>query len=161
MNLECSHTLFLNQPYDQARRRVLAKLKEQGLQVAFDFDVASGLCRSAGVRLPNSSVLGVSCPYQFLGAFVADAAAAVFFPLHVVLSAHGPETQVRILAPQALPAAGVTPAISIPVHRTLGRIREALASCGAHSTKRTAEGWSPVENELPVETLQEEEVHGA
>lgn len=161
MNLECHYTLVVNQPYDQARRRILATLKEQGLQVAFDFDVASGIRRSAGVRLPNSSVLGVSCPYQFLEAFVADAAAAVFFPLHMVLSAHGPETQVRILAPQALRAAGVTPAISIPVHRTLRRIREALASSGAHSTRRTTEGWTPVEDEVPVESLQEEEVHGA
>lgn len=160
MNLECSYTLVLNQPYDQARRRILTTLKEQGLQVAFDFDVASCICRSAGVRLPKSSVLGVGCPYQLLEAFVADGAAAIFLPLHVVLSEHGPETQVRILAPQALRAAGVTPAISIPVHRTLRRINEALASIGAHSAKRTHEGRSPVENEVPGEILQEE-VRGA
>lgn len=140
MNLECSNTLVLNQPYDQARRRILAALKEHGLQVAFDFDVASGILRSAGVRLPKSSVLGVGCPYQFLEAFVADGAAAVFFPLHVVLSEHGPETQVRILAPQALRAAGVTPAITIPVHRTLRRIREALASIGAPLFQRVSTG---------------------
>lgn len=132
MNLECSYAMVFNQSYDQARRRILTTLKEQGLQVAFDFDVASGILRSAGVRLPKSSVLGVGCPYQFLEAFVADGAAAVFFPLHVVLSEHGPETLVRLLAPQALRAAGVTPAISIPVHRTLRRIREVLASAGAH-----------------------------
>ncbi|HRJ17384.1 MAG TPA: hypothetical protein PLF84_00005 [Bryobacteraceae bacterium] len=160
MNLECSYTLVLNQPYDQARRRMLTTLKEQGLQVAFDFDVASGILRSAGVRLPKSSVLGVGCPYQFLEAVVADGAAAVFFPLHVVLSEHGPDTQVRILAPQALRAAGVTPAISIPVHRTLRRIREALASIGAHSAKCTHEGRSPLENEAPDEILLEE-VRGA
>ena len=86
MNLECSYTLVLNQPYHQARRRILSTFKEQGLQVAFDFDVAGGILRSAGVRLPKSSVLGVGCPYQFLEAVVADGAAAVFFPLHVVLS---------------------------------------------------------------------------
>lgn len=159
MNLECSNTLVLNQPYDQARRRILAALKQHGLLVAFDFDVAGGILRSAGVRLPKSSVLGVSCPYQLLEAFVADGAAAVFFPLHVVLSQHGPQSQVRILAPQALRAAGVTPAISIPVHRTLRRISEALASIGAYSAKRTYEGRSPVENEVPDEILQE--VRGA
>ena len=160
MNLECSYTLVLNQPYDQARRRILVTLKEQGLHVTFDFDVARGILRSAGVRLPKSSVLGVGCPYHILEAFVADGSAAVFFPLHVVLSEHGPETQVRILAPQALRGGGVTPAISIPVHRTLRRIREALASIGAHSAKRTHEGRPPQEMEAEGESLQEEEVTG-
>lgn len=160
MNLEFSYTLVLSQPYVQARRRILAMFKEQGLQVAFDFDVASGILRSVGVSLPKSSVLGVGCPYQFLEAIVADGAAAVFFPLHVVLSEHGLETQVRILAPQALRSAGVTPAISIPVHRTLRRIREVLTSIGAHSAKSTHEGRLPLENETPDEILQEE-VRGA
>ncbi len=160
MNFGCSNTLVLNQPYDQARRRILATLREQGLQVAFDFDVASSILRSSGVRLPKSSVLGVECPYLLLEAFVADGAAAVFFPLHVVLSEHGPETQVRVLAPQTLRAAGVTPAISIPVHRTLRRISEALASVRAHSTKRSDEGRPPQEMEAEGESLQEEEVTG-
>lgn len=48
----------------------------------------------------------------------ADGAAAVFFPLHVVLSDCGLDTQVHILALLTLPATGVTPAIRIPVHRT-------------------------------------------
>lgn len=156
MNLECSYTLVLSQPYVQARRRILAMFRDKGLHVAFDFDVANCILRSAGVSLPKSSVLGVGCPYQFLEAFVADGAAAVFFPLHVVLSEHGPETHVCILAPQALRAAGVTPAISIPVHRTLRRIREALALVGAHSANRTPEGLSPLEIEEPTEVLQEE-----
>ena len=155
MNRECSYTMVLNQPYGQARRRILTTLKERGLQVVFDFDAASGILGSAGVRLPKSSVLGVCCPYQFLEAFVADGAAAVFFPLHVVLSEHGPETQVRILATQALRAAGVTPAITIPIHRTLSRISEALVSIGAHSVKQTYEGRPPLENEVSDEILQE------
>jgi len=160
MNLECSCTLVLPQPYDQARKRILATLKNRCLLVAFDFDVASGILRSAGVRLPKSSVLGVDCPYQLLEAFVADAASAVFFPLHVVLTEHGLETQVRILAPQVLRAAGVTPAIAIPVHRTLRRIREALAAIGAYSAMRMHEGQLPVESEALDETFQEE-VSGA
>lgn len=136
MSVECSYNLVLEQPYDQARRRILASLKEQGLQVAFDFDAANGILRSAGVRLPKFSALGVSCPYQLLEALVADSAAAVFFPLHIVLAEQGTETQMRILAPQALRAAGVSPAISIPVHRTLRRICEALTSIGAHAAPR-------------------------
>ena len=156
MMFECSYSLTLAQPYDQARRRILATLKHRGLQLAFDFDVASGILRSVGVKLPRSSVLGVGCPYQFLEAFIADPAAAVFFPLHVVLSEHGPETQVRILAPQTLLVAGISPAISIPVHRTLGRIREALASIGACSAKRSREGPSSLANAVLHEILEEE-----
>ncbi len=160
MNFECCNTLVLDEPSDQARRRILAALKEHGLRVEFDFDVASGIQRSSGVKLARCSVLGVGCPYQLLEAFVADGAAAAFFPLHVAIAEHGRQTLVRTLAPQALRAAGVTPAISIPVHRTLRRIREALASIGAHSAKCTHEGRSPLENEAPDEILLEE-VRGA
>jgi uncharacterized protein (DUF302 family) len=137
MSLKCTHSLVISQPYDQARRRTLAALRKYGLQVAFEFDVANGILRSAGVSLPKSSVIGVGCPYQLLEAFVADRTAAVFLPLHVVLSELGSETLVRILSTQVLRAAGVAPAISIPVHRTLGRIHEALALIGARSATST------------------------
>lgn len=160
MSHECSSALVLPYPYDQARRRILTTLKEQGLQVAFNFDVASGIVHSALVRLPKSSVLGVACPYQFLGAVVADGAAAVFFPVHVVLSEHLLETHVRILAPQVLRAASVTPAIAIPVHRTLRRILEALAALGAYTATRAQEGQLPPESEALDGTFQEE-VSGA
>lgn len=156
MILEGSYTLALAQLYDQARARVLTTLKQRELHLAFDFDVASSIFRTVGVKLARSSVLGVSCPYQFLEAFVADPAAAVFFPLHLVLSEHGPETQVRVLAPQTLRAAGITPAISIPVHRTLERIREALASIGACSAKRPREGSWACENAVLQEVPEEE-----
>ncbi|MBI4905171.1 MAG: hypothetical protein HY820_16165 [Acidobacteria bacterium] len=158
MNPECSYTLVLNQPYEQARGRIRAMLEKQGLQIAFDFDLAGGILRTAGVRLPKCSVLGVDCPYELLEAFVADGAAGVFFPLHVVLSEHGPETQARILAPQALRTAGVSAAISIPVHRTLRRVGEALTSVGAHSAKRAQEGTpvpkSPVFDVCPQEVTK-------
>mgnify|MGYP000863687635 FL=1 len=52
MNLECTQTLVLDLPYDQARKRIVAALKEHGLQVAFNFDVADGILRSSCVRLP-------------------------------------------------------------------------------------------------------------
>jgi uncharacterized protein (DUF302 family) len=138
MNLECTQTLVLDLPYDQARKRIVAALKEHGLQVAFNFDVADGILRSSGVRLPKSSVLGV------------------FLPLHVVLSEHGTECEVRLLAPQVLRAAGLTPAVSIPAHRTLRRIREVLISIGACSTKRAYEGRPVVEIEATEESFQEE-----
>jgi hypothetical protein len=82
--------------------------------------------------------------------------AAVFLPLHVVLSEHGPECEVRLLAPQVLRAAGLTPAVSIPAHRTLRRIREVLISIGACSTKRAYEGRPVVEIEATEESFQEE-----
>lgn len=156
MNLESTQTLVLDLPYDQARRRILAALKEQGLQVSFDFDVANGILRTSGVRLPKSSVLGVGCPYQLLEALVADGCATVFLPLHVVLSEHGPGCEVRLLAPQVLRAAGLTPAISIPTHRTLRRIREVLISIGARSTKRAHDGRLAAEIEATEESFQEE-----
>lgn len=157
MNLDCSYTLILNRPYDQVRRRILATLKEHGFLIAFDFDVAGGIWRAAGVRLPKSSVLGVGCPYNLLEAFVADAAAAVFFPLHVVLAEHGPETQVRILAPQVLRAAGVAPAILIPVHRTLLRIHEALIAAGAYPAKRMQESGPSPEDAVSGASVQARE----
>ena len=157
MNFECCNTLVLDEPYDQARRRILATLKGHGLRVEFDFDVTSGIERSSGVKLAKSSVLGVGCPYQLLEAFVADGAAAIFFPLHVAIAEHGRQTLVRTLAPQVIRSAGVAPAIAIPIHRTWRRLREALASIGAHSAIRTSENSPPLDQEAPDEVLQGEE----
>jgi uncharacterized protein (DUF302 family) len=155
MNFECCNTLVLDQPYDQARRRILAALKEHGLQVEFDFDVASGIQRWSGVKLAKSSVLGVGCPYQLLEAFVADGAAAVFFPLHVAIAEHGRQTVVRTLAPQVLRSAGVVPAIAIPIYRTWRRIRESLDSIGIRAIARAHGGPSHFDREVAEENLQE------
>ncbi len=156
MNFECCNTLVLDQPYDQARRRILAALKEHGLRVEFDFDVASGIRRSSGVKLAKSSVLGVGCPYQFLEAFVADGAAAVFFPLHVAIAEHGQQTLVRTLAPQVLRSAGVAPAIAIPIHRTWRRIRESLDAIGIRASSRAYDDPSHLDHEVAEEVLHAE-----
>lgn len=156
MNFECCNTLVLDQPYDQARRRILAALKEHGLRVEFDFDVASGIRRSSGVKLAKSSVLGVGCPYQLLEAFVADGAAAVFFPLHVAIAEHGRQTLVRTLAPQVLRSAGVAPAIAIPIHRTWRRIRESLDAIGIRSISRAHEEPPHSDHDVAEEILQAE-----
>jgi uncharacterized protein (DUF302 family) len=156
MNFECCNTLVLDQPYDQARRRILAALKERGLRVEFDFDVASGIQRSSGVKLAKSAVLGVGCPYQLLEAFVADGAAAVFLPLHVAIAEHGRQTLVRTLAPHVLRSAGVAPAIAIPVYRTLRRIRESLDALGIRAVSRAYDDPSHLDHEAADEVLQEE-----
>ena len=155
MNLEWSNTLILGRPYDLARRRIRAALEKQGLQIAFDFDVTEGILRSAGVRLPRSCTLGVICPYQLLEAVVADGSSAVFLPLHVVLTEQKGETVVRHLAPTWFRGAGIGPAISVPLHRTLMRIREALASVDARPLKDAPSPQHQFEHRLNPQSEQE------
>ncbi len=156
MNFECCNTLVLDEPSDQARRRILAALKEHGLRVEFDFDVASSIQRSSGVKLARCSVLGVGCPYQLLEAFVADGAAAAFFPLHVAIAEHGRQTLVRTLAPHVLRSAGVAPAIAIPVYRTLRRIRESVDAIEIRTVSRGFDDASHLDHEVADEVLQTE-----
>lgn len=160
MNMECCNTLVLDQRYDQARRRILAVLKEHGLQVEFDFDVVNGIWRSSGVTLAKSSVLGVDCPYQLLEAFVADGGAAVFFPLHVAIAEHGRQTIVRTIMPQALRSAGVAPAIAIPIHRTWRRIWESLDAISIRAITQANEDPAHFEREAAHGILLEQDVKG-
>lgn len=132
MRLQCSETLVSDRGYSQTLRRIRGALDEAGLQIAFDVDIGASICRFTGVQLAKSALLGVACPYQLLEACVADPAAAVFLPLHVIVAERGDETEVRLLAPEALRAAGLTMAITIPVHRTLRRVMDALGVAGAH-----------------------------
>jgi uncharacterized protein (DUF302 family) len=155
MSLEWSNSLILGQPYDKARRRIRAALEKRGLQIAFDFDVAEGILRSAGVRLPKSCALGVVCPYQLLEAVVADGSSSVFLPLHVVLIEQERKTLVRLLAPTSFRGAGISPAISIPLHRTLVRIREVLASVDARPVRDAPSPQHQFEHSLGPQSEQE------
>lgn len=133
MRVECSETLVFSMPYAQALRRIRTVLSGAGLQVAFEVDMAGSIFHSTGVQLAKSALLGVVCPYQLLEACVADPGAAVFLPLHMIVTERGNETEVRLLAPEALRTAGITIAVCLPVYRTLHRIMDALGMVGIQS----------------------------
>lgn len=86
------------------------------------------------MRLSKITVLGVCCPFQLLEGLVADPSGALFQPLHLVISESQGLTQVSVLSGAAVRASGVTPAGSIPLHRTIARVVQALDSTGARRT---------------------------
>lgn len=118
-------------PYSAATERLRRALKQGLLDICFEVDLGREVRREVGVRLAKIAVFGVACPFLLLEGLVGDSAAALFFPIHVVIAERGGSVQVTVLSPAAVRTSGISSAITIPVHRTLVRLAQAIEGVGA------------------------------
>lgn len=118
-------------PYPAATERLRRALKQGLLDICFEVDLGREVRREVGVRLAKSGVFGVVCPFLLLEGLVGDSAAALFFPIHLVIADRGDSVQVSVLSAAAVRTSGISPAITIPVHRTLVRLAQAIEGAGA------------------------------
>lgn len=132
MQTEWSAEWILDGPHTRARDLLQRSLKAQNLEICFELDLSADIQRRAGVRLSKTTVFGVACPFLLLEALVTGSDSALLFPVHIVLAEHRDSILVSILSSPAVRTSGLSPAISIPLHKTLVRLALAIESAGAH-----------------------------
>ena len=113
---------------DTALRAIRNALAEMELDVAGQLDAAEifnpGAARTAG----NARILLVDCPLLDFEALALDRASAVFFPLHILVSAIGDVTEVSVMNPTSLFDARLPVGAANPIERLLARVTIALES---------------------------------
>jgi uncharacterized protein (DUF302 family) len=81
-------------PYETALRLIRSALFHEDLRISREFDVADIARGQPGMNLAPCRILCVDFPLLLLEAMALDPSAAVFLPLHIVISSNGPKTQV-------------------------------------------------------------------
>lgn len=129
-------TYRISEPFDRALRAVREALIRAELSIVSEVDVSARVKRELNMGFVPCRILLVDSPYLLLEAATLDRAAAVLMPLHVVLSARGPETLVYWICPTAiegvrLPMAATPPLLKLQttLTRAIERIAMPTAVC--------------------------------
>ncbi len=78
------------------------------------------------MNLAQGRILCVDSPLLLLEAMALDSSAAVFFPLHIVISADGPKTQVYWLNPAGIQSKRLPVGAMFPLRALQARIVKSM-----------------------------------
>jgi len=116
-------------PYETALKLVHDALLHEDLRISREYDVSDIAGGQRGMNLVDCRILCVDSPLLLLEAMALDPSAAVFLPLHIVVSADGRKTHVYWLNPASiqskrLPVGAMLPlrALQVRIVRAMGRI---------------------------------------
>ncbi len=123
---EAGHTCTISAPFVTGIKLVRDALLGAGLSILGEFDVSGSLSREAGAMSTQSRILYVDSPLLLFEALALDRAAAVFLPLHVLVSANGPETSVCWVNPAAAFGARLPAGAAVPLDEMQSRVARAL-----------------------------------
>jgi uncharacterized protein (DUF302 family) len=122
-------TYVISEPFERALKAIREILARNDVTVAGELDVAARVKRELNIGFTPCRILLVDSPYLLLEAATFDCAGAVLFPLHLVVSGRGTQTQVHTihqaaLADLRLPAGASAPLAKLQalVSRSLERI---------------------------------------
>jgi uncharacterized protein (DUF302 family) len=123
-------TYRISEPFDRALRAVREALTRADLSVVSEVDVSARVKRELNMGFVPCRILLVDSPCLLLEAAALDRAAAALMPLHLVISARGPETLVCWMSPTAiegvrLPMAAAQPLLKLQAMLT--RVMEQIA----------------------------------
>ena len=88
--------------FEQTLRLVRHALAERQLSIAGEYDIAENLAQDSGRQAIAGKLLLVDSPVLLFECLALDRAAAVFVPVHVLISADGDQTQVVCLEPSSV-----------------------------------------------------------
>jgi len=119
-----AHTYLIPEPFERALKLLRESLRKEGLSIPMELDLSRRVRRELGVRLLPCKVLCIDSPMVLVEAMAIDPAGAIFLPLHVVVTARGPQTLVHLASPATIRQAEVPVGVKAP----LGRLQMRLAS---------------------------------
>lgn len=123
--VSAGHTYDIGQPFDKALKTIRGVLAEMEMGIVGEFDMSGTGSQAEPAR---SRVLLVDCPLLDFEALALDRASAVFFPLHILVSAIGERTRASVLNPGKLFDARLPAGAAEPVSRMQARVAMALES---------------------------------
>jgi uncharacterized protein (DUF302 family) len=127
MNSEPAVTTYLiAEPFERALKAIREALARNDLSVATELDVAARVKRELNIGFTPCRILLVDCPFLLLEAATVDCAAAVLFPLHVVVSGRGPQTQVHWMNPAAIEGLRLPTGAAVPLTKLQSLVSRAL-----------------------------------
>lgn len=121
-------TFVIPERFDKVLKLIRSALAETELSIAGEFDSTEGLNGELGKKAVRSRILLVDCPLLVFEALALDRASAVFFPLHILVSAAGDRTQVSAINPAGLFDARLPVGAAEPMEKLHARIAMALES---------------------------------
>jgi uncharacterized protein (DUF302 family) len=132
-------TYVVEDRLDRALKVIRSELNATEVDVVREFDLSEVLIHENGLTRAAGKVLLVDDPFLVFEALALDRAAAVFFPLHVlVMGMGGGRTQVSIAAPSKLLNARFPAGAVGPIERLVGRVELALKSAAARGARTEA-----------------------
>lgn len=121
------NSYILEERFPKALKLIRTALGSMEVAVVGELDITEKPHPGAS-SLSRSTILLVDCPLLDLEALALDRAAAVFLPLHVLVSAAGEQTKVSVVNPTGIFNARF-PAGSVgPLDRLVSRVGMALES---------------------------------
>lgn len=134
--LSVGQTYVIEQRFDKAVRLIRSALERQELTIAAELDVNETSGLRPGEKPAPSKILLVDSPLLLFEALALDRAAGVFFPLHVLVSADGDQTQASCVEPASLFNLRLPAGSSQPLQDLRDRIAIALEAVTAQSGAR-------------------------
>ena len=116
----------LREPFERAVESVCRSLRSRGLQIAGQLDVSSRLERTLGIVLPPCRIVFVLPNPSTSSTINIHPWAAIFLPLHVVISGHDGQTEIQVQNRVHAGHEAAAPALFGPVMETQTQISEAI-----------------------------------
>lgn len=119
-------TCVVPERFEKALKSIRGALNEVELDVVGEFEVPEDLRSRPEGGLTASRILLVSSPLLDFEAMALGRASAVFFPLHVLVSAENDQTRVSVVNPTCLFEARLPVGAGDPMDRLVARVGMAL-----------------------------------
>jgi uncharacterized protein (DUF302 family) len=113
-------------PYETALKLIRSALLNEDLRISREFDLTDIAGEQPGMNLAPRRILCVDSPLLLLEAMALDPSAAVFLPLHIVISADGPNTQVYWLNLASVQSKRLPVGAMLPLRALHARIVKAM-----------------------------------
>lgn len=119
-------TYLISEPFERALKAVREALAHNDLTVANELDLGAKLKKELNIGIAPCRILLVDSACLLLEAATFDCGAAVLFPLHVVVSGHGPQTQVHWINPAAIEGFRLPVGAAAPLAKLQSLVSRAL-----------------------------------
>ncbi len=126
--LTAVQSYLIDKRFDQALRLIRHALAKRQLSIAGEYDIAEDLAQDSRRKPTPARLLLVDSPVLLFEALALDRAAAVFVPVHVLVSADGDRTQAVCIELSSLFEVRLPPGAAQPLEELRNRVALTLES---------------------------------